>query len=190
MTLLFLVPARGGSRRFPGKNLALLGGIPLVGRAARAGRQVAAAFPGSRVVCSTDDPEIGAAARAWGAETPFVRPAELATDDAGTNDVIVHALDALKESFDAVVILQPTSPLTDASDIRGAVALFGAAGAPVVSMCRAEHPVEWYHRMDAAGRLAPILPATGGGLRAVTGPSYRPNGAVYVASPAQVRGAG
>lgn len=190
MKLLFLVPARGGSKRFPGKNLALLGGIPLVGRAARAGRLAAAAFPGSRVVCSTDDPAIAAAAREWGAETPFMRPSELATDEASSIDVLIHALDTLQDPFDAVVTLQPTSPLVEAADIRGAVDLFRATAAPVVSVCSAEHPVEWYHRMDADNRLIPILPADGGGLRDVTEPSYRPNGAVYITSPGHARGDG
>lgn len=190
MKLLFLVPARGGSTRFPGKNLALLGGIPLVGRAVRAGRQVAGEFPGSRVVCSTDDPAIGAAARAWGAETPFVRPPDLATDVAGTNDVILHALDALNDQFDAVVLLQPTSPLADTTDIQGAIALFRATNGPIISVCGAEHPVEWYHRRDDAGRLSAILPAAVDGLRDVIEPSYRPNGAVYIASPEQIRSQG
>lgn len=190
MKLLFLVPARGGSKGFPGKNLALLAGIPLVGRAARNGRQVAAAFPGSRVVCSTDDPAIAAAAREWGAETPFVRPPALATDQATTTDVVMHALDVLDGAFDAVVLLQPTSPLAEPEDIRGAVDLFCATRAPVVSVCRAEHPVEWHHRMDDAGRLIPILFAPGADQRQKAERSYRPNGAVYVASPEHMHGGG
>jgi len=79
--LLFLIPARGGSKGLPGKNVLEVGGIPLVGRAARLGCATARVVgPGSRVVCSTDDAAIADAARAWGAEVPFVRPASLSSD--------------------------------------------------------------------------------------------------------------
>jgi len=185
-----LIPARGGSKGLPGKNLAKLGDIPLVGRTVRAARNVANAFPGSRVVCSTDDPSISAAAREWGAETPFVRPAELATDQARTIDVVIHALDVLDQAFDAVVLLQPTTPLTEPRDIQGALDLFLETRTPVISVCSAEHPVEWYHRIDDIGRLIPILQPAGADRRQKTEPSYRPNGAVYVASVEHVRGGG
>jgi len=190
MKALFLIPARGGSKGLPGKNLALVGGIPLVGRAVRVARQVAAGLPGSRVVCSTDDPAIAEAAQEWGAEVPFVRPDDLATDDARSLDVVRHALRALDEEFEVVVLLQPTSPLTEPKDILGSLELFRMTGEPVVSVCRAEHPGEWHRRMDLAGRLSAVLPISSAERRQKVAPTYRPNGAVYVASPAQVRGEG
>lgn len=189
LKVLFLIPARGGSKGFPGKNVAQLAGVPLVGRAAVIGRDVAADFPGSRVVCSTEDAAIAASAREWGAETPFVRPAELATDRASSIDVVTHALRALDDAFDAVVLLQPTSPLVDADDVRGAIALFASTHAPVVSVCREEHPVEWHHHLGDANRLVPILPKRAEQRQAAE-PSYRPNGAVYVASVEQLRNGG
>lgn len=119
-----------------------------------------------------------------------MRPPELATDQARTIDVVIHALDVLDEAFDAVVLLQPTSPLAEPDDIHGAVNLFRKTRTPVVSVCSAEHPVEWYHRIDDAGRLIPILSAPGADGRQKIEQSYRPNGAVYVASIAHARGAG
>jgi CMP-N-acetylneuraminic acid synthetase len=190
MKLLFLVPARGSSKGLPGKNLMMLGGISLVGRAARTAAEVARGFPGSRVVCSTDDSAIAKAAADCGAEVPFVRPQELATDSARTIDVITHALDQLSEAFEGLVLLQPTSPLVNAEDVRGAIDLFGTTRTPVVSVCRAEHPVEWYHRIDSAGRLIPILSGVPADQRQKAKESFRPNGAIYVASVAQVRHGG
>lgn len=184
---LFLIPARRGSKGFPGKNLAMLAGIPLVGRAARVARQAAVVIgPDCRVVCSTDDPAIAESARAWGAEVPFLRPAELASDEAKTIDVVFHALETLGGAFDVVVLLQPTSPLAEAEDILGAIRLHLETNAPVVSVCSAEHPVEWFYRMAEDGCLSPMFPAKNAHQRQVACATYRPNGAVYVANPARL----
>jgi len=190
-SILFLIPARGGSKGFPGKNLARLAGVPLVGRAARVARQAASVLgPGCRVVCSTDDPAIAEAAREWGAEVPFVRPAGLAMDEARTMDVVFHALDTLGGAFDAVALLQPTSPLVEAGDILGAIRLHLEKRVPVISVCAAEHPVEWLYRMEEDGCLNPVLPAKNAHRRQAVGVAYRPNGAVYVVSPDILRQAG
>lgn len=186
--ILFLIPARGGSKGFPGKNLAKLTGIPLVGRTARVARQAASVLgPACRVICSTDDPAIAEAARAWGAEVPFLRPAGLATDEARTMDVVFHALDTIGGSFDAVALLQPTSPLVEAEDVLGAIRLHLGKGIPVISVCAAEHPVEWLYRMEEDGRLVPVLPAKDAHQRQTVGVAYRPNNAVCVASPETLR---
>jgi len=191
VAVLFLIPARGGSKGFPGKNLARLGGIPLVGRVTRIACRAASVLgPGCRVVCSTDDPAIAEAARTWGAEVPFLRPAELATDGARTMDVVFHALDVLESTFNAIALLQPTSPLTEAEDILGAIRLHLETGVPVISVCAVEHPVEWFYRMAEDGRLVPVFPADNAHQRQAAGVAYRPNGAVYVASPDTLRQAG
>jgi N-acetylneuraminate synthase len=188
-TVLVLITARGGSKGLPGKNLALVGGIPLVGRAARVGRQAVEAFgPGSRVVCSTDDGSIAEAARAWGAEVPFLRPAALASDGARSLDVVLHAVDALGGAFDAVVLLQPTSPLTEVDDVIGAMAMFAERQAPVVSVCRAEHPVEWLYTVDDNWRVSRVLLAGERPTqRQKTQVTYRPNGAIFVTAPPMLR---
>lgn len=189
MKVLFIIPARGGSKGLPGKNLMSLGGIPLVGRAARTACQAAlGCAPGSRVLCSTDDPIIGRVAAEWGAQFPFLRPASLATDQAPSLDVVLHALQALApEEYEAVVLLQPTSPLVRAEDVKGALRLHAETRQPVVSVCQLDHPAAWQFRLDEAGRLH-----RGGDLpslarRQEAEAVYRLNGAVYVSTPDQLR---
>lgn len=186
---LFLIPARGGSKGLPGKNLLPVAGIPLVGRTARLAHQAMRSLgPGSRVVCTTDDPAIATVARDWGAEVPFMRPAALASDAAKSVDVALHAVDALGESFDAVVLLQPTSPLADVQDVVGAIALFRHGGWPIVSVCPAEHPVEWMYAIDTENRLSRLI-ETGEApsQRQQARQAFRPNGAVYVCPPSILR---
>jgi CMP-N-acetylneuraminic acid synthetase len=182
LPVLFLVPARGGSVRIPAKNLRTVAGIPLVGRAVRVARAAAASTPSGphAVVCSTDDEEIAAVAAAWHAEVPFRRPAELASASATSLDVALHALDALEAEgrrFRAVVLLQPTSPLTDAADVAAALAGFDATGRPAVSVTPT-HPVGWHVGRDEAGLVTPT-PDPGAG--------YVLTGAFYVVSPEELR---
>lgn len=120
MTILAIVPARGGSKGVPGKNLKLVGGKTLTARAVEAG--LGAGLP---VMISTDDQAIHDEAVRAGAEGGFLRPDYLATDEAKTIDVLIHAVDLWQERHnqmvDAVLTLQPTTPLRDSSD--GAAAL-------------------------------------------------------------------
>lgn len=142
----------------------------------------------SRVVCSTDDPEIAEAAREWGAEIPFVRPVDLASDSARSIDVALHALEMTGGDFDAIVLLQPTSPLTQVDDVLGAIRLQQESGVPVVSVCPAEHPAEWLYTIDEGGHLSRLLSkATQPDQRQQAGKTYRANGAVYVSPPASIR---
>lgn len=125
MKTLYLVPARGGSKGVPGKNIRLLGGIPLIGHSIRQALKVA--DRPEDVVVTTDSREIADIAAGEGARIPFLRPAELASDTAGSREVILHAIDSLNargEGYEAVVLLQPTSPLRNIEDIRNAVTLF------------------------------------------------------------------
>jgi N-acetylneuraminate synthase/N,N'-diacetyllegionaminate synthase len=173
--ILFLVPARGGSRRVPGKNLRLVGGIPLVGWAVRTARLAARLVDGGphALVCSTDDPAIAAIAAAWGA-TVLARPAGLATDDATSVDVALHALDALDaagEPASTLVLLQATSPLTDPADVVAAIERSREAATGVVSMA-ASHPAAWHHAIRDDGSLAAGRP--------VDGPEALLAGAFYV----------
>jgi len=129
MDVLAVIPARGGSKGVPGKNLRLLGGIPLVARsvlAARGARTV------TRVVVSTDDPRIAAVSREHGAAV-VVRPPELSGDTASSESALLHALEALRAEGsprpELVVFLQCTSPFTTAEDVDGAVELLLSEGA-------------------------------------------------------------
>lgn len=119
--VLAIVPARGGSKGLPGKNIINLMGKPMLGwpiEAARNSQYI------DKIIVSTDDQKIADVAAEQGAEVPFIRPADLATDDATTISVIEHALEYLKtrgDEFDYVVLLEPTSPLTETSDINFAL---------------------------------------------------------------------
>jgi N,N'-diacetyllegionaminate synthase len=191
--VLFLIPARGGSVRIPGKNLRTVAGIPLVGHAARTARLAADRIPGGphRIICSTDDPAIADVARAWGAEV-LDRPAALATSEATSVEVALHALDALGasgggstdgSSFRALVLVQPTSPLTDPGDLVTAVERFDAGGGRSVTSVTTAHPAGWHVGRDAgpAGGPATIRQweATDAG-EILTG-------AIYVVDPSELR---
>jgi CMP-N,N'-diacetyllegionaminic acid synthase len=140
--VLFLIPARGGSKGLPRKNIRPLLGKPLIGWTIETAMQAAARANG-RVVVSTDDDEIAGVASAFGAEPPFVRPAHLALDTSTAVDVILHALDFLRgagETFTHVCLLEPTSPQRDDDDVIGALSLLQQTeeADSVVGVCRAE----------------------------------------------------
>lgn len=190
--LLALIPARGGSKRLPRKNLAPLAGRPLI---AWSIETALAATTIDRVVVSTDDPEIASVARATGAEVPFLRPPELATDAAGSEAVIRHALETLEaegENFDQVMLLQPTSPLRTAHDIDGAARLMHERNAEaVISVCPCDHPPEWSNTLPPDGSLRGFFRPGVRGTRSQDLPlSYRLNGAIYLYDCARLRGSG
>ncbi|MBI5597122.1 MAG: acylneuraminate cytidylyltransferase family protein [Elusimicrobia bacterium] len=133
MFALGVIPARGGSKGLPGKNLRPLGGLPLIGWSIRAAQRSARL---TRTVVSTDDAAIAEAARACGAEVPFTRPPELATDEASIIAVMQHAVRWFegeeKRRPDIAVLLQPTSPFRTAEDIDGCLRLMEETGADSV----------------------------------------------------------
>jgi N-acylneuraminate cytidylyltransferase len=178
-SVLALIPARGGSKGLPGKNIRPLKDKPLIGwsiEAARASRYV------SRVVVSSDDEEILAVARDQGAETPFRRPASLAGDDAPSMDVVLHALDQLA-GFEWIVLLQPTSPLRLAVDIDAAIEQCLKTNAPAcVSVCEAPASPWWMFQVGEQGALRSFLPPEQRPAKRQDLPDlYALNGAVYVA---------
>lgn len=180
LSVLALVTARGGSRGLARKNLREVGGRSLLDRAIQAGQEATTV---DRVVLSSDDPEIIRAALMAGCDVPFVRPLELATDEARSIDVLRHALETLPERYDLLVLLQPTSPLRLPEDIDGAVAFCLEAGAPAcVSVAPAEKTPYWMHSLDKHGVMHPILPAYQMVPRRQDLPrAYALNGAVFVA---------
>lgn len=123
-----LIPARGGSKGVPRKNLMPLAGVPLLAWSIVAAKHCSAF---SRVIVSTDDAEIAEVARRYGAEVPFMRPAELAQDRTPDRPYVVHALDELRASGEepqAVAILRPTTPVRDPELLAEAVSAFFARG--------------------------------------------------------------
>lgn len=182
-TVLGVIPARAGSKGLPGKNIRLLAGKPLLAYTVEAARK-SGVF--DFLLVSTDGEEIARAAREAGAEVPFLRPPELATDTAKGIDVLHHAMQWLEERgrrFDLVMYLQPTSPLRSCEDIVGACCLLVERNADaVVSVCEAEHHPWWTNTLppdlcmkdflsqEIIGRQRQELPVF-----------YRLNGAIYLA---------
>ena len=159
MRTLGVIPARGGSRSVPQKNIRLLGGRPLLAYTADA---VQASRRLSRTIVSTDDPTIAEVARGLGLEVPFMRPAELASDRALIAPVLQHAAREMADrnfAADAVVLLQPTSPLRRAAHIDRAVELLESTGADsVVTVVEVPHQFNPVSVMRLEGdRLAPFL---------------------------------
>jgi CMP-N,N'-diacetyllegionaminic acid synthase len=159
MRVLGIVPARGGSRRMPGKNLAEVGGRTLVRRALDAAVASGRLDP---VVLSSDDTAILAEAAGMSAVRALPRPAELATDTALAIDVVRHVLAGLEgegDRFDAVAIVQPTSPLTAPEDVAAAVDLLERTGAEsAATVVRLDHAVHPFKLKRLEGdRLVPFL---------------------------------
>jgi CMP-N-acetylneuraminic acid synthetase len=181
MRILGIIPARGGSKGIPKKNIKNLNGHPMVSYTIRA----ALGCPElDTVMVSTDSEEIAEVARRHGAEVPFLRPAELALDTSKTIDCILHAVDTYRgmgEEFDAVAILQPTSPLRTAEDISGAVALFEARGEKgLVSVSEVnEHPI-LMRTMDAENGLESLLHVSSTIRRQDMPVYYRVDGAISI----------
>jgi CMP-N-acetylneuraminic acid synthetase len=158
MRVLGVIPARGGSKGVPHKNLRHVGGRPLLAYTADAARASRLA----RTCVSTDDQDIAAAARALGLDVPFVRPAALAGDETPMLPVLQHAVRTLAAEgaeFDGVVLLQPTSPFRRASHIDEAIALLESSGADaVVSVVEVPHHFNPTSVMRVEGeRLRPFL---------------------------------
>ncbi len=181
--LLIIVPARGGSKRLPGKNLRLFGGKSLLAHIAGALAEAAIHAP---VLLSTDDEAIATEGNRLRWRVPFRRPAALATDDATTEDVVLHALDwnfANNGSDpEQVMVLQPTSPLRGGACLRAAIELLSShddADAVVGMSASFISPARLF-LADIKGFAEPVS----GDLRR---PVYAPNGAVYLARTRAVR---
>lgn len=191
--LLFIVPARGGSKGFPGKNLAPLHGRPLIAHVLRAARRAIADLTDarSRLLVSTDDAAIAAVAKRHGAEVPFLRPAELAEDASSDIDALLHALDWLRDAGerdpDVVIELQAPSPLVSVEDILAALRQFTRYnGAAVVSLGPSAKPVEWTVTLEG-DHIRPLLPSVADRPRQTFQQTYCFNGAISIISPEQLR---
>lgn len=177
-----MITARGGSKGLPRKNILPMAGRPLIGWtivAALGARCV------ERVIVSTDNKEIAEVALAQGAEVPFLRPAELASDTAGSIAVLRHAVEQCS-GFEYVLLLQPTSPLRTSEDIDSAFARMRELGKPsCVSMCEVEESPWLMYSKLGDGCIAPLMPPLpGAGRRQDMPPVYRINGAIYLAKTA------
>jgi CMP-N,N'-diacetyllegionaminic acid synthase len=186
--LLILVPARGGSKGLPGKNTRLLGGQPLLAWTARA---IAASGVAARAVLSTEDPAIAEVGRAHGLEAPFLRPAALATDTAGSFEVVEHALDWLEREAafrpSAVMLLQPTCPFRRPERIAQALDLLARPGTEgVIGTTAIDRSPSVMYREDDQGVLEPLAAWDDRIRRQDVRPLLTPNGTLYLSTRASL----
>lgn len=182
MRCLGLINARAGSKGIPGKNIKHLNGRPLIEYSIEAGLKASRI---TRVVVSTDSLEIAEIARVCGADTPFMRPPELASDTALQFDAIRHAVETLEEQgdfYEVIVLIQPTCPLRNSTDIDGAIKLMEKSGAEsVISVMtvHGQHPLTMYAG-DPEADLQPLIDGNKAGtLRQKFPPVFWRNGAIY-----------
>ena len=182
--MIAIIPARGGSKGLPGKNIKNLCGKPLIAytiEAALKSKEI------ERVIVTTDSEEIAEIAKEYGAEVPFLRPAELAGDTSSAIDVYLHAVSYLQEELgekiDKFMVLLPTAPLRTTDNIEEAIKEFKEKKAKtLISVKEADTPISWYYQMDDKSRIKSL------GLdkdKAVSNRQenrnyYIPNGAIYI----------
>lgn len=178
--VLSIIPARGGSKGIPRKNIIDLCGRPLISYTIDAGKNSKYI---DYVMVSTDDEEIAQVARANGAEVPFMRPEELASDTAKTIDVILHVIKCLREigqDFDILVLLQPTEPLRTCDDIDTAIETYFENGCEALASVSEvdDHPI--LVRSIQNKRLKPLLNISSTVRRQDMPKYYRVNGCIYI----------
>jgi N-acylneuraminate cytidylyltransferase len=180
--------ARGGSKGLPRTNLLPVAGVSLLARAIRCAKAV----PGiNRVIVSTDDPEIAEAARTEGAEVPFMRPPELASDTARVWQAWRHAVDVVENEsgtrkIDVFVSVPPVCPLRTPHDLKRAIALYNKGNADIVFSVTPSKPYDTRVQLDPSG-AASLAQAPDEAARQRTSAVYDIVGAVYVTSPAYIR---
>lgn len=181
MAIIAIIPARGGSKSIPRKNIKLLAGKPLIVYTIETSLKCKL----DRVIVSTDDEEIAAISKKHGAEVPFIRPKELALDTTPMLPVLQHAVSYLEQDekfrIDIVVLLQPTSPFREASDIENCIKkLKNEKADSVVTVCEAEHNPYFVMMRFQDDNLMPLLKTVKPVTTRQDAPKvYRLNGAVY-----------
>lgn len=188
MRILSLVPARGGSKRIPGKNIKLLGGKPLINWSIDLALQIPSVVD---VLVSTDDSTTAEVARSAGAFVPWLRPKRLASDEATTVDVCLHALDwyeTARGKVDGLLLLQPTSPFRRRQTIERGLEMYERSHCqPVVAVCSAaSHPMSCF-RIDG-DTMRPFVGAFDHQARSQDlPPAFVVSGALYLISPDELR---
>lgn len=180
--IIAIIPARGGSKRLPGKNIKDLAGKPMIAWTIEAAIQ-SDIF--DHILVSTDDEEIANISKAFGANVPCLRPAEISTDHATTNDVVTHMVDWIENKYgqaiSIVTILQPTSPLRTATDIAQAFDLMRDKSAKaVVSVCELEYPIQFCNKLGPDGCMDGFINPKNNKRGQELEVYYRINGAIYI----------
>lgn len=184
-TFLAIIPARGGSKGIPRKNIKELAGKPLIAwtiEEAKKSKYI------TKLILSSEDAEIIEVAKRYGCEVPFVRPKELAADDTPGVDPILHAIEQCP-GYDFVVLLQPTSPFRTAEDIDEAIETMLAKEASFcVSVTEPNQSPYWMYNLNVNGMIKPIINQTNFAVRRQDLPkAYSLNGAIYLAQTEQLK---
>ena len=182
MKSIAIITARGGSKGLPGKNIKELNGKPLIAYSIEAAIN---SNMFNKIIVSTDSEEIAEVSRKYGAEIPFIRPAELATDKSDSMDTLIHALDFYKENgeeFEYVMKLQPTSPLRTAQDIIDAFGIIEEKnGDSVISVSKCKHPPLWSNIIPLDGNMRNFIrPEVKGKNRQELEIYYELNGLIFL----------
>lgn len=181
--MLAIIPARGGSKGLPGKNIKLFGGQPLICHTIEVAKSSSLI---SRIVVSTDNEEIASISSAAGAEVPFLRPSEFATDTSMAIDAYFYTIDNLsplsESKYQSFVALLPTVPLRSSLDIDEAIRLFECKKADsVISVTEPSVPLEWHRKVDSNGVLRPMFPDFNAlKNRQDYEETFIPNGAIFI----------
>ena len=188
MRILALIPARGGSKRLPDKNVKLLGGKPLINWTIEAAIGISEIC---EILVSTDSPEIASIAKLAGAKAPWLRPEHLSSDEATSVDVAIHALDWYEREFssvDGLLLLQPTSPYRTRFTIQNGINLFSEFNRlPVIGVSPSQTHPQWALKQQGQF-LVPFIKSHKLGKRSQELlPSFTPNGSLYLVSPEYLR---
>jgi N-acylneuraminate cytidylyltransferase/CMP-N,N'-diacetyllegionaminic acid synthase len=179
--MIAIIPARGGSKGLPGKNIKDLNGKPLIAYTIEAALNAKNIH---QVIISTDDKEIAKIAVKHGAKCPFMRPDFLANDEAKGIDVMKFTISELEKknkiSINEFMVLQPTSPLRNSEDIDSAIHIFKNKNADsVISYCQEHHPISWHKYITEEGKFQNIFEDSLNN-RQKERPTFYPNGAIYI----------
>jgi CMP-N,N'-diacetyllegionaminic acid synthase len=178
MSVLGLILARGGSKGIASKNIKNICGKPLIAWSIEIAQNADSV---EKVVVSTDDEEIAEIAQKYGAEVPFLRPAELAQDDTPSMPPVLHALEQLPK-FEMILLLQPTSPLRTTTDIDGIFKMCQERKAPAaVSICESSKHPNWMFSCSNDGKLSPFTDNPIAMRRQDLDKIYTLNGSLYLA---------
>jgi CMP-N,N'-diacetyllegionaminic acid synthase len=184
-TVLGIIPARGSSKGLLRKNITDLAGKPLIAYTINEAKK--SRFL-DRLILSSDDTEIISIAATYGCETPFIRPAELASDTACNVDVMLHAISLLPIAYDYIVMLQPTSPLRTGEDIDACIEISVNSGSCCVSVAESNKSPHWMYKINEKGNMEPFIKDPKLNIQRQYLPkSFTLNGAVYVSETEQLK---
>lgn len=188
MKNIAIIPARSGSKGLPDKNIKELNGKPLMAYSIDSAIR-SRCF--DTIMVSTDSEKYAEIARNYGADAPFLRSKQTSSDYASSSDAILEVIkmyEKMGEIFDTFCLLQPTSPMRTAEDIKDAYRLYAERDAfAVVSMTEVDHPLSWCGIVGADGSLDGFISESDNKQRQLQANYYRPNGAIYIASISEYR---